>query len=340
LLVWSDRELSINSRGTWNWDPGEENWFTTGSKIDWDSFLGSRHPEWLSIAFDISSKMKYQGCNAFCHENPKDSGKWHHNTEVFGEFVDAWTLLGKHGMGPEYDEDMGWQLGVEEATQSGEIIFGADDPMDLRQPITGTFTFSGYADDKVMVSIDNNDYPKTDTAAAKYCNKCHTELGVPELAKLDGRTFGDAGEIMYYRNSNEKHDLPLYIEKSPVNFADSMVLTQKEIDAGEAVAVATVGTAQITEYWAEYVKVNGVIPEIILKIPSGSQADVKAAATWSNGIWTLELKRSLLTGDKEDDVQFDDLSREYYFTMSLWSHGDLIGPLMGDMSAVLLFGAE
>lgn len=47
-----------------------------------------------------------------------------------------------------------------------------------------------------------------------------------------------------------------------------------------------------------------VVPQYLPGTPSGSAADVRAKARWSDGWWTLELERKLDTGHP-DDVAFD-----------------------------------
>jgi hypothetical protein len=39
-----------------------------------------------------------------------------------------------------------------------------------------------------------------------------------------------------------------------------------------------------------------------------------------------------------DDVQFDDLNKEYSFGISLWNHTDLLAPLMRFIPGTLTFG--
>ncbi|MBE3120289.1 MAG: hypothetical protein IMZ50_16245, partial [Candidatus Atribacteria bacterium] len=157
LMAWEDRDLSINTRGTWNWDPKVGNWWKTGvdKGIDWESFNGGRHPEWVNVAFDISSKISSEGCAAFCHEYPPGSGIWHHQTDTKGEYVDSWFPLAKHGYGPNYYEDQGWLNGVRGVTQEGTLQFDNADPIDSHQLLNGNITFLGYAEDKVMSSPDD-----------------------------------------------------------------------------------------------------------------------------------------------------------------------------------------
>ena len=44
---------------------------------------------------------------------------------------------------------------------------------------------------------------------------------------------------------------------------------------------------------------------------------MQAAATWERGRWTLELKRSRATDDKDHDVQFADAGRPYHFGLAV-----------------------
>lgn len=49
----------------------------------------------------------------------------------------------------------------------------------------------------------------------------------------------------------------------------------------------------------------------------GPRGAVQAAATWERGRWTLELKRARATEDKDNDVQFGDAGRPYYFGLAV-----------------------
>jgi hypothetical protein len=75
--------------------------------------------------------------------------------------------------------------------------------------------------------------------------------------------------------------------------------------------------------------------------PSGSRADIRARGGWADGIWTIEILRTLQTGH-EDDVQFD-VQQRYPFGISRYGIGgleperDSQQPLFssGDVSEVL-----
>ena len=47
-----------------------------------------------------------------------------------------------------------------------------------------------------------------------------------------------------------------------------------------------------------------ILPRFLIKQPTGSRADVRAKGHWENGTWTIEFRRNLLTGNR-DDVQFN-----------------------------------
>lgn len=59
------------------------------------------------------------------------------------------------------------------------------------------------------------------------------------------------------------------------------------------------------------------LPRDVVDKPSGSRGDVQAAAAWSGGRWTLELKRARETADKQHDVQFTDAAKGYLFGLSV-----------------------
>lgn len=84
----------------------------------------------------------------------------------------------------------------------------------------------------------------------------------------------------------------------------------------EVIETAGATLAEINKYWDKYQELGAVVPELILRDPSESRADIKQAGTRSNGEWTVEIKRALVTGN-HDDVQFSDLSFHYLFGVSI-----------------------
>lgn len=59
---------------------------------------------------------------------------------------------------------------------------------------------------------------------------------------------------------------------------------------------------------------GGVLPGYENVVPEGSRADIAAKGHWENGLWTVEFKRKLSTGNS-DDVQLD-LNKEAFFAVS------------------------
>ena len=54
----------------------------------------------------------------------------------------------------------------------------------------------------------------------------------------------------------------------------------------------------------------------------GDRADIDVASRWSNGVWTSEVRRKLVTGSKFD-VQFKDLSAAYGFGFAAFDNAQV-----------------
>ncbi|MFC1837111.1 ethylbenzene dehydrogenase-related protein [Thermodesulfobacteriota bacterium] len=83
----------------------------------------------------------------------------------------------------------------------------------------------------------------------------------------------------------------------------SMYLLRREDDGKSAYKVNL-----ITEFQGES------LPRFISQDPTGSRSDVQAKGTWDNGTWTIEFRRKLTTGHR-DDIQFAPGNR-YLFGVS------------------------
>lgn len=64
-------------------------------------------------------------------------------------------------------------------------------------------------------------------------------------------------------------------------------------------------------------KAGDRLPREVLEKPVGSRGDIEAKGVWDKSRWTLEFRRARDSGDKENDVQFTDPSRPYYFGISV-----------------------
>lgn len=149
----------------------------------------------------------------------------------------------------------------------------------------GTITLNGYADDK---HVDNT-----------------------------GR-HGDTGAGPYSDNTNGTH--AAWIEANPLDWIDAMVLTQSEIDGGEAINI----TEALTNSWANltwavsnYTTLNANVPRHILAPPTGSHGDIEVAMRWADGIWTVEIKRVLDTGNSDDVAFSDTTAGMYHFSVAI-----------------------
>jgi len=311
LFEWDDPTLSMGTAGAWQLT--EDGWRENRAVKRWESFGGERHPEWLGLYWNINCPdFARQGCTATCHE---ETGK-HHMTPESGQYVDTWSVLAKHGWGVEYIEDQGWLLGSESVEQSGSVRF-AKEEMDPRQPVSGAFTFVGYGEDGVLSNPEDTEMWADGKPAVEYCTSCHD---APSACAVDD------GAIPYERNIAEQGRMPRYIETRPEDFVDAMVLTRAEIDSGEAVDLLTLDDAAQQVAWAEYAGVNATVPQLVLATPRGSASDLRVAATWKDGRWTVEVIRDLITGNP-DDVQFNDRGDKYGFAVSLWDKSDLSGDI-------------
>lgn len=65
--------------------------------------------------------------------------------------------------------------------------------------------------------------------------------------------------------------------------------------------------------------VSDEIAGIVIRPPTGDRADILAKAVYSNGNWTMEYGRKLLTGSTLD-VQFSDLTKGYYFGTAVFDN--------------------
>ena len=64
------------------------------------------------------------------------------------------------------------------------------------------------------------------------------------------------------------------------------------------------------------------IPNMISSGPTGFRGDVDARGLHNVGMWGLELRRKLVTGDPQD-VQFDSLLRQYAFGMAIFDNAQI-----------------
>ena len=61
---------------------------------------------------------------------------------------------------------------------------------------------------------------------------------------------------------------------------------------------------------------------IIVSHFQGDRGDITGKGVWKNGVWTLEIARKLVTGSRFD-VQFDDLSKGYFFGVAVFDNAQV-----------------
>ena len=241
-------------------------------------------------------KWEKDGCMNKCHFDVNNPVAPDANPED-----DTYLTQGEHS--DLWHMKAGRGLGVISARQSGTVVI---DPT-THQATSGVFQLVGYFDDQNMKEY---------------------------VGKPDGGRVGDAGSAMDSRNRNAAQTGPKYIEKNPADYIDAMVLTQSEIDAGETGLVDSLSASDLSTYWGRYSTLKAVVPERIVKPPTGSRGDVQAAGLWKDGVWYVETKRALSTGNA-DDAQFT-LNQDVTFAISLmdnsggaahWGQGSVLNKL-------------
>ncbi|MDM8555003.1 ethylbenzene dehydrogenase-related protein [Desulfococcaceae bacterium HSG7] len=280
---WKDSTLSM-SRGGWELENGS--WKHPYYDPE-DSDNTKQSEDRLSIIWNMSVKnyRTVNGCAVKCHGNVPGSSEF---TDHEGEKADIWHSKAARGLG---------------VLSAKTVTAGRVNPI-THEALTGEYHFKGFLDDKVLVWY-----------------KAY-ELGY-DLE--DSGRRGDKGGSAYSHNRNKSKKAPEFMEFAPVDFADAMVLTQAEIDGGEAIVAdpnaKNFNKLKMSEAWNVYRDLNALVPERILRIPSGSRGDVKHYATWKNGVVINEFCRALDTGNSNDDVIFDpSKAKEYEFSVAVFDN--------------------
>jgi len=170
-------------------------------------------------------------------------------------------------------------------TMSASIVSALSIDSSSYEATAGTISLTGYADDKF---VDH------------------------ETRK------SDAGSGAYSDNTNGTH--AAWIEANPTDWIDAMILTQSEINAGEAINITHAlqnGWANLTWAVSNYTTLNANVPRHILTTPVGSRGDIEVGMTWNDGTWTVEIKRTLDTMNADDVIFSDTDSGVYLFSLAI-----------------------
>jgi hypothetical protein len=293
---WPDPTISMQRGGSWLWT-GSEWKHLSGSPEAVEAGLARGISEdRIAILWDVNvTDFATRGCAVKCHVTEELKHAPHAIDEARAKCFQCHTE----------DLSIGYGAYLDNSDEIGDIWHSkAARSLPLLHIGRGA-AFLGYLDDKHIVH-----------------NPDPANINVP-----DGGRYGDEGRSSYSHNRNQDKTAPRYIETDPVDYWDAIVLTQSEIDSGEAVEVAGLTPEEISACWAKYQALSepnasfqaASVPERILRHPLGSRADVLMAARWEGGYWTAEIQRSLITGHR-DDVQFSDLGKSYPFDIALFDN--------------------
>lgn len=185
--------------------------------------------------------------------------------------------------------------------------------------------------------------------AKKGCDKsCH----MPEKGLLEGIRDTSAGR--HYTNDGEFVDIWHWksARTNPVMQVDDQFLNSdhnenkgwgrhsdektgggyKKNENTDKTAPSYMNQSTQNPYWVldsdktpfkDTFKAGDVIGGMILQASEGSRGDITGRGEWQNGVWTLELKRKLVTSwsqSSTQDVQFDDLKKAYYFGVTAFDN--------------------
>ncbi|PKH02809.1 ethylbenzene dehydrogenase [Psychromonas sp. MB-3u-54] len=110
-----------------------------------------------------------------------------------------------------------------------------------------------------------------------------------------------------YVNNIDENGQPAFVSANPSENAPSIFDSEKQ------------------PFTADYDKTTR-IPGIITQPFTGSRADIDAVGVWKEGVWTIEIKRKLVTTGEQaatQDVQFNDLTKVYPFGISVFDNSQI-----------------
>ncbi len=135
----------------------------------------------------------------------------------------------------------------------------------------------------------------------------------------DGGRHGDASGSTFVYGNNLSSGAPQWM--GPAHDTDPAALYD---DTWAAEPFPGTWAVAAQTYDANAGWVNGDrLPKYVMTtpVPGGARSDVRAGGKWTDGYWTVEMKRALDTGDTEHDVIFNDLSKDYMFAVMTIDNG-------------------
>ena len=119
---------------------------------------------------------------------------------------------------------------------------------------------------------------------------------------------GDTGKGGYTNNDNKDKSAPAFMNLSPGDDDKYYVIPSKKVP------------------FVDVFKEGDIVPGIDIQPMMGGRADILARNHYENGMWTLEVVRSLKTeGENAEtqDVQFTDMSKTYPFGLAVFDNSQI-----------------
>lgn len=130
----------------------------------------------------------------------------------------------------------------------------------------------------------------------------------PKLNKEYGRKGDEQTQGGYKNNINEAKTGPAFMNKDPKDNAIGSIKDENKVP------------------FVDTFKAGDRIPGAVVTRHDGSAGDIETKAVWSDGKWTLVMKRALVTThpkSAEQDVQFNDLKKKYYFGIATFDNSQI-----------------
>ena len=130
----------------------------------------------------------------------------------------------------------------------------------------------------------------------------------PKVNKGWGRKGDDKTGGGYTNNINKDKTGPAYMNYPPSKEAQYYILPSLKTP------------------FVDIFEPGDVVPGIIIDAFQGPRADIEMRGKWSEGVWTVEMRRKLVTSGENalvQDVQFSDFSKLYNFGIAVFDNSQI-----------------
>ena len=130
--------------------------------------------------------------------------------------------------------------------------------------------------------------------------------------QAQNKAWGRHGDIKtdggYYNNINDAGTGPAWMVTQPNEFGTLSILDSEKTD--------------FVDTFSPGDEIGGIVSQRF----TGPRGDIDGQAVWEDGVWTLEIKRALVTtgeGSDKHDVQFSDLDKTYDFGVTIFDNAQI-----------------